>query len=131
MEELKTCIRKYKVVDDRIREANRAVTQLRETRKILELELGDILKSPEFTGIGSLAISDDGSTIKIQRPETWTKSWYLSKKDLDDHIKEYFASTNQPTADGCYEYILKKQKDALISKDFNFTRIVKENMDDE
>lgn len=131
MQEVKPCVAKYVRVSKKLIETNKVASKLREEKKIIELELGDILKSPEFSGINSIAIPDDGSTIKIQRPETWTKSWYLSKKDLYEHINNYFSSTNQPTAEGCYNHVVGEQKNLLVSKDFSLTYVPKENMDEE
>lgn len=132
MQELKDCIRRYRDADNDISLLNKTVYNLREKRKILELELGSILKQPQFSGYEKLGLEDDGSTIRIQRPNAWSKPWSLSKKDLHDSVTNYFASTQTPTAEGCVEFITQQQKLKLVATDFNFTRIVKnDNMDNE
>ena len=92
MEDLKTCIRSYRDVDNKLRELNGRVYELRQERRSLEIELGDIVKNPQFDSVHELRINDDGSSIKIQRPG-WKKPWGLSKKDLSEHLIAYFKET--------------------------------------
>ena len=73
-----------------------------------------------------LKIEDDGSTIKIQKPETYSKPWNLSKKDLQSILGSYFASTSMPNAQSCYDYICNDRKAKLVATEFAFTRIVAE-----
>jgi len=132
MQDLKGCIKKYKNLDDELRILNKTVYDLREKRKMLELEIGDILKSPAFSSYDKLKIEEDGSTIKVQRPNTWSKAWSLSKKDLAEHLHAYFASTPVRNADSCIEYIVERQKEKLVSDEFSLTRIVpSENIEQE
>ena len=132
MDTLKNCIKMYRDLDNTIRVANRSVHELREKRKILETQMKTILVQPQFTGFDKLKIEDDGSTIRIQRPNTWNKSWTLSKKELSDSVAEYFASTSQPNSTDCTNFIVEKQKTKLVSTDFAFTRtILNENVETE
>lgn len=132
MQDLKGCIRKYKHVDDELRDLNKQVYDLREKRKMLEIEIGDILRDPKFEAYSKLKIEEDGSMIKIARPNTWSKAWTLSKKDLAEHIQAFFASGMTKNADNCYEFILEQQKRKLVSEEFSLTRIVpSENVEQE
>jgi hypothetical protein len=132
MQELKDCIRRYRDTDNDISLLNKTIYSLREKRKILEVELGSILVQPQFSGYEKLGLEDDGSVIRIQRPNSWSKPWSLSKKDLQESVTTYFASNQTPTAEGCLEFIFQQQKTKLVATDFNFTRIVKnEKMDTE
>lgn len=97
MEELKTCVRRYRDLDNQIREINKNVGTLRERRKIVELEIGDFLKSPQFSQHNILAL-EDGSRINVQRPQQWSKPWSLSKKSLGEHLVNYFAMSRNPSA---------------------------------
>jgi hypothetical protein len=132
MQDLKGCIKQYKNVDDELRALNKQVYDLREKRKMLEIEIGDILRDPKFEAYSKLKIEEDGSTIKIQRPNTWSKAWTLSKKDLTEHLQAYFALGGSKNADACYEFILERQKEKLVSEEFSLTRIVaSENVEQE
>lgn len=127
MEELRRTMRAYRQLDDAIRELNKQVGPLREQRKIKELELGDILKDPQYQAYNVLKVEDDGSTIKVQRPNTWYKGWSLSKRDLQNYIDHYFenAGPNANRAD-CFAFIVEQQKRASLSEDFKITRFVQE-----
>ena len=125
MQDLKNCIRRYRDTDNQISALNKNVYSLREKRKIIEIEMGDILRMPQFSNYEKLGLEDDGSTIKIQRPNTWSKPWNLSKKDLTESVTSYFATTASPNAKDCVEYILQQQKSRLVGSEFNFTRVLK------
>jgi hypothetical protein len=121
MDDLKSCIKEYRNLDNLRRELNQQVSKLREDIKMKELEMQDILRNPQFTGYDRLRIEDDGSEVKIQRE--WVKPYSLSKGDLQKYLVEYFGSDDK--AKQCFEYILKKQKENSISNEFKFTRLVK------
>lgn len=118
------CVRKYRNYDDELKQLNAKANELREKRKLVELEMGDILRRNNFSQIHKLDIADDKSMIKIQRPDQWSKPWSLSAKDLGAYIKQYFSSTKTPNADDCTKFIITHRKDDLISHDFSFSRIL-------
>jgi hypothetical protein len=124
--DLKRCVKQYREVDDQLRELNHEVYQKREARKIVEMELADLMKVDHFRDFKKMKIEEDGSTINIQRPNEWSKPWSLSKKDLKDVLQRYFESTNVQNAETCFEFILESQKSKLISTEYSFSRIVPE-----
>jgi hypothetical protein len=127
IKDLKRCVKQYREVDDELRVLNHEVYQKREARKIVEMELADLMKVEAFQNFRKLKIEEDGSTITIQRPQEWSKPWSLSKKDLKDILERYFNSSVPPqSADRCFEFILESQKTKLTSTEFNFSRIVPE-----
>jgi len=111
----------YRDIDNRIQSLNSEVHALRSERKVLETEMSEILRDQEFHAFNEIHLSDDGSVIKIQRPNQWSKAWTLSKKDLQTSLKEYFESTNTPTATECFNTIVDKKTKALVSTEFAFT----------
>jgi len=123
--DLKRCVKQYRDVDDEIRLLNKSVYEKREARKMVEMEMCDLIKLPQFNSVDKLKIDDDGSCIKIQRPETYTKAWSLSRKDLELLVGGYFQSTTHPNEKDCLDYIIRQRKRGLIAKDFEFTRVVK------
>ena len=127
MEDLRRTMRAYRQLDDAIRELNKQVGTLREERKVKELELGDILKDPQFQAFNVLKVEDDGSTIRVQRPNTWYKGWSLSKRDLQNYIDHYFenAGSNANRAD-CFMFIVEQQKRASLADEFKLTRSVQD-----
>lgn len=117
------CVRKYRSLDDRLKTLNSQTQQLREERKIAELEMADILKSSKFATISKLELNDDGTCIKIQRPDMWSKPWSLSARDLKAYLDEFWASSAPKTAAECHKYICERRKRDLVATDFAFTRI--------
>jgi len=124
LDNLKDYIRKYRDIDDEIRELNKAVYEKRDTRKCIELEISTVLSLPQFQAYDKLKIDEDGSTIRIKRPETYEKPWSLSKKELKTLLEDFFKSDLPLNADTCFEYILAERKRALVGKEFEITRIV-------
>jgi hypothetical protein len=121
--DLVKCVRKFRTLDDELKVANTRIHKLREDKKFVESEMSDILKRTAFQGINKLEIQDDGSFIKVQRPETWNKPWSLSQKELKDLIAGYSGPL-----DGLFKWIVDRKKTDMVAKEFAFRRIV--NMDD-
>lgn len=132
MEDLRRSMRNYRQLDDAIRELNKQSNTLREQRKIVELELGDILKSPQFQAYNVLKVEDDGSTIKVQRPNTWHKPWSLSKRDLQNYIDHYFENAGATAnREDCFRFIVEQQKRDSVANEFKLTRMVLNEPTDE
>jgi len=126
MNDLKRCVKQYRDVDNQLRILNREVYEKRESRKIVEMEMMDLVKLPQFASVDKLKIDDDGSTIKIQKPETYSKAWSLSKKELESLLGDYFGSTQTPNKQDCFNFIVNKRKLALVGKEYEFSRIIPE-----
>jgi hypothetical protein len=118
---LKSHLESYRDVDKRIQALNAEVHTLRNDRKVIELEMSEILRDQQFHTFNEIRLSDDGSVIKIQRPNQWSKGWTLSKKDLQTYLKEYFDGTARPTAEECFNMIVDKKLKALVATEFAFT----------
>jgi hypothetical protein len=124
LSKLKQHLKEYRDVDDKIRTLNEQLNGLREKRKTNELILTELLSHPKFVGFDKLKLEDDGSTIRIQRPQHWNKPWVLPKSTLHTYLQQYFATTAGPTADSCFAYIEQQQKRALVSNEFSLTRLL-------
>ena len=120
--ELIKCVRKYRDLDNRLKTLNAETYKLREERKIVELEMSDVLRSPNFATISRLEINDDDTAIKIQRPSMWTKAWSLSIKELTKQLEDYFKEEGPKSAAACVKFIVEKRKVDLVSTEFAFTR---------
>lgn len=124
--DLKRCVKQYRDLDNEIRELNKEVYSKRENRKIVEMELSDLIKLPQFDGIDKLKFDDDNSSIKIARPGSYNKPWSLSKKELETLVKSYFLGTHNPNADDCLKFVVTERQKALVGKEFDFTRVIPE-----
>ena len=124
LNDLKRCVKQYRDVDNELRLLNKQVYAKREARKIVEMEMVDLVRLPQFSVVDKLKIDDDGSYIRIQKPESYSKAWSLSKKELDELHKAYFASTVNPTAEGCTSYVIDNRKRSLVGKEYEFERVI-------
>jgi phage pi2 protein 07 len=124
MEDLKRCIKQYREVDDQLRELNRQVYWKRDMRKLVESEIAEIIKAPEFQNFKKVKVEEDGSTITIKRPNEWTKPWSLSQKELKELLNQYFAVSGNNNADELFKYIIETKKQALVSGDYSISRTV-------
>lgn len=122
MENLKRCIREFRDVDNELRDLNRVVAEKREKRKTVEMEMADIIKNPIFQGYDKLKIDDDGSLIRIKKPESYMKPWSISQRDLKDLLDKYFAS---PQTKSCFDFIVEERKKELVAHEYSFERVVK------
>lgn len=125
--DLVRAVRKYRNLDDELKELNTKVYKLREDKKFVENEMSDILRRANFQNLHKLEIQDDGSYIKIQRPETWSKPWSLSQKELKDLITGFVnggATGNKPWPEELFDWIIKSKKQDMVSKEFAFKRLM-------
>jgi phage pi2 protein 07 len=125
VEELKTCVQRYRDIDNKLRAINAEVQELRKQRNNAEISVIDIIKNPAFSDFKKLEISDDGSVIKIQRPNEWNKPWSLSKSLLKQMLDEYFKGNSSPSSQECYEFICETIKPMLVADAYSIERIVK------
>lgn len=124
-EQLKQAVQKYCQVDNELRALNSQVQEKREVRKMIETEMAGFVSLPAFSDVQKVKV-EDGSYIRIQRPETYSKPWSLSKKELEHLLRMYFEGSLQPNPAECMNFITDHRKTASIGRDFEFTRIVPE-----
>lgn len=124
--DLRRCVKQYRDIDNELRELNKTVHSKREDRKIVEMEMSDLMKLPQFSTIDKLKIDEDGSTIKIGRPGTYNKAWSLSKKELEALLKAYFVPGHRMDAESCFNFIVEERKAALVGKEYDFSRVIPE-----
>ena len=121
--QLKFHMAKYIVIDNALHQANVRAQELRKERKVAEDEMCQILQSSDLENINTLK-NDEGCTLKIQRPGSWNKGWTLSKKELDGYLASYFMTTTNPTAKGCFDFIVEENKKTLVSTEFSISRTI-------
>jgi hypothetical protein len=126
VQNLRTAVMRYKTVDDRIRELNKQIYTLRDQRKITELEIVDIIRQPEFAAYEKLDIREDGSSIKIKKPETWNAPWSLSKSKLQEYLGQFFQSTAPKDPASCFNFIFNAHQATLRQHTFSIERVVPE-----
>ena len=121
---LRNEIAQYTFVDNQIKNMNRDLSAAREQRTLIEDRLSVILSTPQFVGYERLSVNSDNSMIKIRRPQQWDKPWSLSRSGLRELLIEYFRDEPNPTAIGCFDYIVLRNSKKSVT--FAFERIVSE-----
>lgn len=123
---LRQLTRNYAAYDNELRGLNNRVYELRDARKGVEQQMVNILKDDEFKNFDKLKNQEDGSIIRIQRPQTWSKPWSISQKELKAMLDNYFDSTTNSKSTDCFNYILTNKKATLLADEFAITRTVAE-----
>jgi phage pi2 protein 07 len=124
MQDLKRSLLEYREIDNEIRDLNKELFQKREIRKNVETSITKILTQPAFQEYKKIQLEDDGSLFRIQRPNDWQKPWTLSQKELKTLLDTYFKGGLPKNAEECHKYICEQRKEALISTEFGFTRVL-------
>ena len=117
-------ITQYSVVDDEIKRLNKDLAEAREQRRLIEDRITVLLATPQFAEYKRLSVSSDNYIIKIKRPQQWEKPWSLSRTALQLYLLEYFRVEGERTAQGCYDYILLRNKH--VATQFALERIVQQ-----
>ena len=117
-------VMQYKAVDDRLRALNGEIYPLREQRKLIEDRIIHIVQQPAFAAVNELSISQDGSKIRIRKPQTWSSSWSLSKSRLQDLVHDYFASGQALSARSCCAFIINAINTSLRQDKYAIERVV-------
>lgn len=121
---LRQLTRNYTAYDNELRGLNTRVYELRDARKEVEIKMIDILKQDAFKDFNKLKVNEDGSTIKIQRPQTWSKPWGISQKELKALLDSYFSQTQNTNSEACFNFIISNKKATLLADEFAITRTV-------
>lgn len=121
---LRTAVAEYARTDDEIQELNKRLTALRERRSLKENEIGDILRSPDFSTFNKL--SHGNSEIVVKRPQQWSTPWSLSKSTLLRYQSLYRNADANPSVEGFIQYITTHYGATRIADRFALTRTVRE-----
>ena len=130
MNDLKSCIKQYRQIDDEIRDLNRQVYEKRDARKTVEQEIATIIRDPQFNAIKKIKLEEDGSTISFKRPNEWVKPWSLSQKELKELATQYFSVAGEFNAESLVKFIVDTRKQSLVANEFSFTRTVPGEQDE-
>jgi hypothetical protein len=117
---LRAAASRFVALDEQIKELNARVSQLRETRSIIELEIADILRQPEYATFDKLNVN--GEEIKVKRPGYWNNPWSLSQSALERYSAQYINSTANHSVTGFIEYIKAVYGQTRVSNRFSLTR---------
>ena len=122
-EHLRAAVAEYSRTDDEIQELNKRLTALRERRSLKENEIGEILRSPDFSTFNKL--SHGNSEIVVKRPQQWSNPWSLSKSAFLRYEAAYRGENDLPTLEGFVYYLTTRYDATRIADRFALTRTVR------
>jgi len=121
--DLVKAVRAFRDCEDELKPLNKQVQKLREKKKLAEEEMSQILGRSVFATLENLELQD--SVVKIYRPETYSKPWSLSKRDLESLVHEYYRGVgSKAEAASCVDFIVDRRKKDLVAKEFSFKRVL-------
>jgi hypothetical protein len=91
MESLKPVVARYLEINKQLDELNGRAKQLRDQRKVIEMDLEAAYRHPR-QGDDELpkhiALNSSKLVFTVKAPGEWKKSWSLSKKQLEAYVME-------------------------------------------
>lgn len=123
--DLKERVKAYCNINNKLREKNGEIQELRRIQAEAEMNLIEIVSTEQFKDYEKIQVSEDDSYIRILRPSKWNKPWALSKGLLKQLLEEYYKTSTSPSADECYEFICETMKPMLVSDNYSIERVVK------
>jgi hypothetical protein len=123
MQELRESARRYTELDDRIDQMNANLYKMRQDRKFIENTIIDQLKTPEFSKVREFQYQ--GANFKVKEPGQWHNSWSLSQSQLENDLKEYFATPGEKNHTTANQFIVQSvRRRAAATTEWKFTRSV-------
>jgi len=131
LQTLKSYVQTFRKLDDDLKQSNEKANELRREKKEIEDKMSEILAMPAYKDLVKLELSDDGSSVRINRPQEWKKGWSMSKKELQEGLNDYFMLIRnmnhepgwQPNAEECFGVLVDKQEKKMIATEFAFDRV--------
>lgn len=89
MDSLAPSLRRYVDISKRLTDLNAKARELREERQSVELDLAAVYN--ERTGAEipqKIALNQSKLMFMVKKPGEWKKGWTLSKKQLEEYLKD-------------------------------------------
>ena len=114
MDALKAILSKYLRVNRDISQLNSQVSELRDSRRTVELDLAALYAHTELPD--QILLRESEMTFNVKRPNKWKKGWTLSKKDLEMYLKDILGDRGGEVM----KEIIKRHEPRLVADDFGF-----------
>ena len=114
MDTLKAILSRYIRVNKDISQLNADVSELRDTRRTVELDLAALYAHTELPD--QILLRDSEMTFNVKRPNKWKKGWSLSKKDLEIYLKDILGDRGSEVM----KEIVRRHEPRLVADDFGF-----------
>ena len=114
MDALKAILSKYLRVNRDISQLNSQVSELRDNRRTVELDLAALYAHTEIPD--QILLRESEMTFNVKRPNKWKKGWSLSKKDLELYLKDILGERGGDVM----REIVRRHEPKLVADDFGF-----------
>jgi hypothetical protein len=114
MDALKAILSKYLRVNRDISQLNSQVSELRDNRRNVELDLAALYAHTELPD--QILLRESEMTFNVKRPNKWKKGWSLSKKDLELYLKDILGERGGDVM----REIVRRHEPKLVADDFGF-----------
>lgn len=114
MDTLKAILSKYIRVNRDISQLNSQVSELRDNRRTIELDLAALYAHTELPD--QILLRESEMTFNVKRPNKWKKGWSLSKKDLELYLKDILGERGGDVM----REIVRRHEPKLVADDFGF-----------
>jgi hypothetical protein len=114
MDALKAILSKYLRVNRDISQLNSQVSELRDNRRTVEMDLAALYAHTELPD--QILLRESEMTFNVKRPNKWKKGWSLSKKDLEMYLKDILGERGGDVM----REIVRRHEPKLVADDFGF-----------
>jgi hypothetical protein len=117
MESLTTPLRRYVDLSKRLTELNAKARDLREERQSVELDLAAAYAERGGSELPpKIALNQSKMVFLVKKPGEWKKGWTLSKKQLEEYLREILPEHGE---DVMREIVIRHER-KLLATDYAF-----------
>ncbi len=114
MESLKPVLSKYIQTTKRLAEMNADISEVRDQKRSLELDLAAVYANSILPD--KIELKESKMTFAVKRPNQWKRGWTLSKKTLDTYLRDILGERGQEVM----KEIVRRHEPTLVEDDFGF-----------
>ena len=114
MESLKPVLSKYIQTTKRLAEMNADISEVRDQKRSLELDLAVVYANSVLPD--KIELKESKMTFAVKRPNQWKRGWTLSKKTLDTYLRDILGERGQEVM----KEIVRRHEPTLVEDDFGF-----------
>ena len=116
METLKPTLTRYVQINQKISELNRQISELRDARRTIELDLAAVYGTTREELPDKIELTQSKMIFVVKRPAQWKKGWTMSKKDLQAYLGEILPEHGEDVM----REIIQRHDPKLVGDDFVF-----------
>jgi hypothetical protein len=115
MENLRPVMSKYIKVSKELIELNKEISDLRDERRTVELDLAALYAHNDMPT--KIELRESQMVFSVKKPGQWKKGWSLSKKDLEGYLNDILPGNGKDVM----REIIQRHEPKLVADDFGFT----------